>query len=520
MIRRREFLQTSAVAAGVLAMGPSWWRGALAQTPTRPGPGPYGPLGPADEATGIRLPAGFSVRQIAAGNETVSGTGYDFPIYPDGAAAFALPGGGYSLAVNSEVGGGQGGTSAIRFDGAGNVVDAVRILGGTSNNCAGGATPWGTWLSCEELDDPGGFVWECDPTGARAAVKRRAMGRFRHEAAAVDTGSGRVYLTEDVIDGGLYRFTPDAPADMSAGVLEIARAGADGRVQWVRLPNATPATGETPTRRQVPGSMVLARAEGIFFDSGIVYIATTSDDRIYAYDTSDEHIEVLYDGKLLTDAPLHAVDNVTVHRNSGDLYVGEDPDDLQLAIITAQRVVAPFLQLTGPQHVSSQHVSEVTGPAFDPSGERLYFSSQRASGVGAVYEISGPFRNMRTLGSPTPAAQPGTTKPTVRRALKLRGTPAILPSTLRRKGVRLIVDADRAGTYTLSLVAPIAGSDVTLAQRRRRIAAGGRLTMRLRPVAGGLQALRRLHGRRTHATLILEQGGRRVTRPVTLRRGR
>ena len=65
--RRREFLQTSAITAGALAMGPAWWRQALAQTPTTPGPGPYGPLGALDPVTAIRVPAGFKVRQIAAG---------------------------------------------------------------------------------------------------------------------------------------------------------------------------------------------------------------------------------------------------------------------------------------------------------------------------------------------------------------------------------------------------------------------------------------------------------------------
>lgn len=523
MIRRREFLQTSAVTAGALAMGPAWWRNALAQAPTRPGPGPYGPLGPLDPLTGIRVPAGFKVRQIAAGNQTVPGTSYQFPIFPDGAATFALPDGGFSLAVNSEVPNGMGGVSAIQFDRNGNIRGASRILGGTSGNCAGGATPWGTWLSCEEDDN--GFVFECDPTGGKPAIKREALGKFKHEAAAVDPAGQRVYLTEDIGDSGFYRFTPDAYPSLASGVLEIATPGAQGAVEWVRVPKPVPGAADPATRRQVPGYMVFKRGEGIFFDSGFVYVATTSDDRIYAYDTATETIEVLYDGKLLVNAPLHEVDNITVHRNSGDLYVGEDADDLELGIITPQREVAAFLQCAGPQHGTGEAASEVTGPTFDPSGTRLYFSSQRAGGTGAVYEITGPFR---TAPGPSagalkpgghPAAQPGTGAPTPRRVLRLRNTPAILPRNLRRKGVRAIVDADRAGTYTLTLVTRIGGRNVTLARRSRTIAAGGRLTLRLRPTRTGLQALRRLRGRKSTARLILTQGQRRLTRPVTLRRG-
>ena len=443
MIRRREFLQTSAISAGALAMGPLWWRNALAQTPTTPGAGPYGPLGPIDPLTGIRVPSGFKVRQIAAGNQPVPGTTYQFPIFPDGAATFVLPDGGFSLAVNSEVPGGMGGASAIQFDRDGNVRGASRILSGTSGNCAGGATPWGTWLSCEEDDN--GFVFECDPTGGKPAIKREALGKFKHEAAAVDPAGRRVYLTEDIGDSGFYRFTPDAYPNLSAGILEIAKVGADGRVQWLRVPKPVPGPADKSTRGQVPGYTQFKRGEGIFFDSGIVYVATTGDDRIYAYDTATEKIEVLYDGKTLKDAPLHEVDNITVHTNSGDLYAGEDADDLQLVIITPQREVAAFLQLAGPQHGTGEAVSEVTGPTFDPSGTRLYFSSQRAAGLGAVYEVTGPFRGggSPSAGAVRPVpAQPGVTTPQARRTLRLRSTPAILPRNLRGKGVRAIVDAD------------------------------------------------------------------------------
>jgi len=188
------------------------------------------------------------------------------------------------LVVNSEVPGGQGGASAIEFAPDGAIRTGRRILGLTSGNCAGGATPWGTWLSCEEVD--AGYVFECDPLGVKAAVRRDALGVFKHEAACIDPTGRRVYLTEDLGDSGLYRFTPDAYPDLSKGVLEIATDGGAGLVVWKRLPD--PAAATTPTRNQVPGTLRFKRGEGIFFDTGIVYVATTSDDRVHAYDTATE----------------------------------------------------------------------------------------------------------------------------------------------------------------------------------------------------------------------------------------
>ena len=243
-------------------------------------------------------------------------------------------------------------------------------------------------------------MWECDPNGVEPAVVRPALGVFKHEAACVDRQTGFVYLTEDLADGGFYRFKPRRRGDLSEGVLQIATVGSSGLVDWIRVPDPEGGSAN-PTRRQVAGSTEFRRGEGIWFDSGIVYVATTADSKIQAYDTRSRRLRLVYDAARLEQPPLTDVDNITVAR-SGDLFVceddgGDDPFDIGIITRRPNRRVARFLKVTndGPfQHGGggSEASSELAGVVFNPTGNRLYFASQRANVTGVVFEVRGPFR--------------------------------------------------------------------------------------------------------------------------------
>lgn len=411
---RRAFFRQALIAAGAAAL-PSAAMAAGARS-RQAGTGPYGSIeGRAPDANGLMLPEGFSSRIVALAGEPVAGTGYTWHIFPDGGATFPDEDedGGWYYVSNSEVFApfGAGGASAVRFSPDGEIIDAYRVLDGSSANCAGGPTPWGTWLSCEEKLDSLGVVWECDPTGRRPAEARPAMGLWRHEAAAVDPEDEAVYLTEDDPAGRLYRFTPDAYPDLGAGRLDAAVVDATGAVTWVPVPDPSAAAG--PVHDQVPAATVFPGGEGIWYHDGSIVFTSKVDNRVHAIDLREQRHRLLWDGT--STEPLGGVDNVAASA-SGDVFVAEDGGNMELVLITPDGDVVPFVRAVGHDG------SEVTGPAFSPDGTRLYFSSQRgptprtvteiggdrgvtgdARAGGVTFEVTGPFRQPEAESQPSPA---------------------------------------------------------------------------------------------------------------------
>lgn len=379
---RRGFFRIALASAGGAACLP---RAAMAgAAPGRQPAGPYGSIDAREpDENGLLLPEGFTSRVVATAGEPVGDSDHRWHVFPDGAATFEDGEGGWFYVCNSEVFApeGAGGAGAIHFDADGEIVDAYRVLEGTTANCAGGPTPWGTWLSCEERLDGRGQVWEVDPTGERPGEVRPALGRWAHEAVAVDPDGEALYLTEDNPGGKLYRFTPDAYPDLSAGRLEAARVAQDGTVTWVAV--ADPEGDPGPTRDQVPEATTFPGNEGIWYHDGTIVFTSKGDNRVHAIDLAAQRYTRLWDGTS-TD-PLSGVDNVVVAAASGDVFVAEDGGNMEVVLITPEGEVVPFARVVEPGHEGS----EVTGPAFSPDGTRLYFSSQRGPTPGTLTEIAG-----------------------------------------------------------------------------------------------------------------------------------
>ena len=400
-VSRREFVRSGAAGFGAFlglpalagcASGPS----GPTEAGTSGSADPISRLGPlqAPDGNGVRLPAGFTSRVVArSGQPPAPGSRFLWHGAPDGGATYPVTGGGWIYVSNSEMGPGASGVGALRFDATGGIVDAYSILSGTTRNCAGGKFPANRWLSCEENGDIG-LVYECDVTGAAAAVARPALGRFNHEAVTLDTAGNVLYLTEDRTDGGLYRFRPSAltaqgTPDLAAGTLEVAQVlgqGPEGTLAWHTVPD--PQGRSTPTRYQVPEMTRFNGGEGIYYRGGRVYFVTKGDDRVWAYTVASTTLVVLYDARTSLSPVLTGVDGLEISAE-GDVLVTEDGGDMQIVAITPKGALVPVVQVVG------HDLSEVTGAAFSPDYRRLYFSSQRgATGSsldGVTFEVTGPF---------------------------------------------------------------------------------------------------------------------------------
>jgi len=388
---RRDTLRYALTALG-MAVGSPLLSGCSDSSDFIPPPGPRWTELLAPDENGIALPLGYSSRIVARSSQMVEGTSYTWHNAPDGGACYDAGDGGWIYVSNSEqFDEGGGGVSAIRFDANGTIVNAYNILSGSTANCAGGKTPWNTWLSCEEkfVGDGLGLVYECDPFGETEAIARPAMGAFAHEAVAVDDVMQHLYLTEDRPDGKLYRFTPDNYPDLSSGLLEVAEVMGDplngASLTWHTIDD--PSGVSEHTRYQVAAASDFDGGEGIAFSDGLIFFATKGDNRIWSYDTVGNLLEVLYDDDFYEEPILQGVDNITI-APSGEIYVAEDGGDMQLIALTRDGTPFPIAQVVG------QEDSEITGPAV--YGNRLYFSSQRGTGSffgteGITYEITGNF---------------------------------------------------------------------------------------------------------------------------------
>jgi hypothetical protein len=177
--------------------------------------------------------------------------------------------------------------------------------------------------------------------------------------------------------------------------------GAGGTVTW--LPVAGGAAPTAALRTTVPGAATFNGGEGLLVDSDHLYLTTKGDDRVWVLDIAAQTMTVLYDSRTLAEPVLSGVDNIAVSA-AHDLYVAEDGGNLEVCTITPELHISAVVRLTGPQHGADSGtplptMSEITGLAFSPDGNRLYLNSQRGNGLlpvgpgpGILYEIMGPFR--------------------------------------------------------------------------------------------------------------------------------
>jgi uncharacterized protein len=449
---RRAFItQTAAVTAAFATLG---GRQAAAQAYTQPNPR----LGPllADPRQIIDLPRSFSYTVLSRTGDAMS-DGLRTPGKPDGAAVF--PGAdrnrvlivrNHELNQNSETGPFASLEAAQAFDrsksfdfgpkgalpgGTTTLVYNLRTrqveksflsLTGTVVNCAGGPTPWGSWLSCEETvvtkadigsEHDHGWVFEvpATATGPVSPVPLKDMGRFRHEAAAIDPLSGAVYQTEDEHDGLIYRYLPAAKGELHKGgklqALAIKGArGADTRnwetqayttatrypVEWIDIEASHNPDKDLRLRGRAAGAAIFARGEGMWFGLGEVYFACTNggsrkQGQIWRYlpsrfeGSSGEAnepgtLELFIENN--DPASMQHCDNIAISPR-GLLVIAEDGGgDNYLRLADRQGKLMTLARNAMPGG------SELAGPCFSPDGNTLFVSIQTP---GVTLAITGPF---------------------------------------------------------------------------------------------------------------------------------
>ncbi|MFG1750991.1 alkaline phosphatase PhoX [Streptosporangium sandarakinum] len=455
-VSRRNFLRSSAAGGlGIVFAGSiEAIAGPAAFAATRPALG-YGPL--ADDPAGLlALPAGFSYKIVAQAGVTRLETGEPTPSDPDGTGAFPH-GRGTTLVNNHEVGGGEpyrvpalpgltydpgagGGTTNIDVDVRGDRVREYVSLAGTHNNCAGGKTPWNTWLTCEETEQRAGgqyqkdhgYVFEVDPFDRDAnqnPVPLKFLGRYSHEAVAVDPRNFTIYETEDASgpNGLYYRWTPPArfrggkgalkalaqsEGGDTAGTLEAmscyhgsehiqdlsqaTRPGTRYRVRWVPVPDRD--ARSVSTRKQFADDQVTRsrKLEGAWWaDGGAYFVASFArhsdgslnehDGQVWFYDPKSQTVTLKTIFGVNTDpdedGAFDGPDNITVSPYGG-VILAEDGEGVQhLVGVTDQGKSYPMAR-------NDLNDSEFTGPTFSQDGRILFACIQTP---GHVFSITGPW---------------------------------------------------------------------------------------------------------------------------------
>ncbi|OON80602.1 alkaline phosphatase PhoX [Streptomyces tsukubensis] len=421
---------------------------AFAQEAGRSG---YGPLVPDPDGL-LDLPKGFRYRVLSReGDPLRSGQG-EVPSNPDGMAAFAGRHGGVNLVRNHEnrhtaairvpaVKGitydpmGMGGCTSLALDRRGRVIGEQVAIAGTSTNCAGGPTPWGTWLTCEEIEDRAGtngytkdhgFIFEVDPSDPRrtGAVPLTAMGRFQHEAIAVDPGRGVVYETEDAFDrpfGLFYRFLPKRPhgglgslraggrlqAMRVPGVPDLSSVQETGTsfsgVEWVDVPD--PLAQSTPVRLQDFGPKGITHAqklEGCYWGGSCVYFvssyarsregsAADHFGQIWRYEPAAGRLTLVVVFGPGTDVQLpgEEPDNICL-APSGGLMVCEDGAGAQHVFGVTRRGEV-YAMARGRQNLGTEEApewGEFAGVTFSPDHDTMYVNCYTP---GTTFAVTGPW---------------------------------------------------------------------------------------------------------------------------------
>ena len=454
-LRRSSLLATAALAAPSLggliacseATAPGYDLNGIRRRQAPAGQGGYGDLHLYEPLPELSLPAGFHAARISMAGETMD-DGSRVPQAADGMAAFGMGERLVRLVRNHEVRNsaadplsrpfasgpayderGPAGTTtievAIRPNGAAERTRHFASLTGTSTNCAGGPTPWGSWVTCEEtVAGTGagfarnhGYAFEVSAFADAPVtpVPLKAMGRFTHEAIAVDPGTGVVYETEDRNPGGFYRYIPKRAGDLAAGgtlqlLVVSGRPAYDTRIgqrvgevlaaEWVTVPQPDTDAPTVPSGfvyNQVPAAARFSRLEGCFWGDGGCYFTATSGGNASAGQVFKYTPTTMDAGELVLvfESPSFAVlnmpDNITISPRGG-IVICEDGDGTNYVRgITPRGEVFDIAR----NNVSG---SEWAGACWAPQGRTLFVNMQgstvvEGTALSGTFAIWGPWES-------------------------------------------------------------------------------------------------------------------------------